>query len=53
MGELAKALQSPNRPAFQNLLQQCDAAVVQPFAAEMSAAGFQYLSLSVLRGCIE
>jgi len=41
MGELAKALQSPDRPTFQNLLQQCDAAVVQPFAAEMSSANFR------------
>lgn len=41
MGELAKALQSPNQPAFQNLLQLCDAAVVQPFAAEMATAGFR------------
>jgi exportin-2 (importin alpha re-exporter) len=41
MGELAKALQSADQPTFQNLLQQCDVAVVQPFAAEMSSVGFR------------
>ena len=41
MGEFSKALQRPDRSALQNLLQQCDAAVVRPFAAEMSSAGFQ------------